>query len=125
MTEEKNQSTGGTGAAPNAAATAGGGSATTKMVARPAAVRLVKIRALRDIQWKEPRERMEGEDEFSYRRAPYHLHTLREGEVAEVPEAVAAEYCDKTFVGTYNFFGERSNHDEHPRHIIRRAERVS
>lgn len=93
--------------------------------AKPAAVRLVKIKALRDIQYKVPRERLPGEEETSYARAPYHLVRVAEGETAEVSEEIAAEYCDQKFRGNYDFFGERSNHDERPMKIVARAERVA
>lgn len=78
---------------------------TTEMVAPVKASRMVKIKALRAIMIDQKAGTM-----------------LGEGQTADVPEEVAAEFCDRVFTGNYAFGGERM-HDT-PRNQYRRAERV-
>lgn len=81
---------------------------TTKMIAPEGPkTKMVKIRA------KSPIRLDRGKDTVS----------LAEGEVAEVTEAEAKEFCDKKFDAGFDFGGERSVQTS-TRHTIVRAERV-
>lgn len=75
----------------------------TNLVADPKRTKLVKIRAKQTLIVSATR-------------------TLKPGEVAEVPEADAEQFC-KTIVGHYDFGGERSV-ETSTKHNLVRAERV-
>ena len=87
----------------------------TKMVAgQKPTTKMVKIQALRDIRIDRP-----GPDGKTQ-----HLNVKR-GEVVEVTESEAKEFCDKIFKAHYAFSGERYETDgEVRKHHIVRAKRL-
>jgi hypothetical protein len=79
----------------------------TTMVGWPKGTKLVKIRAKTDI-----------------RVHPTDPTVIASGKIVEVPEDVAAEFCDTKFIGNFDFGGERSEATS-TRNVRTRAERVA
>jgi hypothetical protein len=78
----------------------------TKMVKKPETTqRMVKIKTLKDIRL-DPEERV-----------------ITAGQVVEVTEEQAQEFCDKVITGHFNHSGERDIQSTE-RHKVKRAERV-
>lgn len=79
----------------------------TKMTTEPQAVKMVKIRCLLPVCTD-----------------PVTGFVNKVGDVIEVTEEHAKEFCDREFKGTYPFFGERYSDESAGQTVRRRAERV-